>query len=1296
MVSINLSYLLLIFAVISRSILADDSSALAGKSFSTRSSVSVMFRNGGSYVSHIHESYSAEQRRAKLDYQVIKATDDKTFKDIQPEQGSITYEPQTDTLLLFDSTNYKCRQTNLEEIVKIFRLEVPDQEPDLVADAYIIGPARLLFFIDKHAHEMKLETLEQPLSVRNIPVQAYSFKYRTKYDTIDFKVLYSTESLTADSRTTPLSVIMISSETIKSNQNEQVALIVEYFKFEIIKPNIAGTNRLQTWYDPFMIEPATSCSEALANKATDIFGYKIQNDVRFSFRADFSIGKFPFSAFVSYDAKSDVLRYDLVNSIGTSGVGKQLFNLNQNRMYHIMEKRPNSATTMDKLLDLSLDVDSTSQCLSANILPTPQNNNIKPFSLGKLLVGSDKFVYMGRAQVRGIDVKVYETHSGGLPYWLEQPMVYRSKESNDLNVRNPETGLLKSDINIYYTVLLYFAERDDNHPLVLIELYKMDAVKSITWSKQTIRINNFVWDLDFRTAYGDDIKQLFSLQGACSSSSKNQNYAKVELLLESENIDAETALVNSEVDSNNIRYLSLLAAVQDTFKLPAQMIYDLESKVMRAHKSTISSGKNNKLSIAVTFRVSEQVEDMAELVYLGQGRYNRLYKGEPLNSLVRSFQACFFLSAHRKANIFFGYNPTTKRCIIALEPIEGDGLKPNCFDLKPKEEMEIYRVNHVKDPEPNFWIRRMYRSRNKIEFLGHRLTLDNLSNDRAKEIHSIDFLVKRYEVDESDYKNSVSTGNKNDKNELQIKTNKIDGYGLIIEEYENKRISPASLSSHNWSPLRGDLEDKSPTMTFRQCEEACAANLNCKSYSVCLKDHELECVISSISLRSPDVIKQIEENGKIARRGERVKIVLNGIDHIKTELIKNPTCELYNMIFMDLFKKSPVIYNCTFANRRLYPVKDLEECARLCVEKNLKIWRNDIANATKAISSIDPELAGLSEKGFLSAYMNHLREISGQINRSFQYLDKTKIQTLSRDKIERIQNGVLDMDKIDSELVEGYCFIGEKFNEQERKVSDSNDKYNPQDVDQYIQLDKYNFKFDLFYEKQYGVRLKESPMSTKQNEAYRLAYGEGEEATDESYSILKQMIEQGDNFQEILYFDEIECARYCFTQSWGPWPACRSFDITIELSKHNTYVSRCTLNSITLRQAVSTSRLDLIDGDITKTGLLQVYHFEPRPGLALYESDLNTNLEIVQGETLRQRAMKKMSYRIGGFGTFVILLVALTGGILIGIKLGQKMNEKIVDGLEGSVFQRDRDSLVRRTTEIEFNNIVEEEEVVRQ
>lgn len=1304
MISTNLPYLLLIVTLISATRAeADDSSALVGKSFSTRSSVSVVFKNGGTYTSHIHESYSAEQQRAKLDYQVIKATNNKALRDIKPEQGSITYEPKTNTLLLFDSNSLKCRETNLEELANIFRLETPDQEPELVADDYIIGPARLLFFIDKHAHEMKLETLDTPLLIRNIPAQAYSFKYKTKYDTIDFKVLYSTDSLTANSRTTPISIYMIFEGAMKG-ESEQIALVVDYFKFEIIESiNAAGVDRVETWFDPFMIEPATSCSQALASKAIDIFGDKIQSDVRCSFKANFDVGKFPFSAYVSYDARSNILRYDLVDPKGTSGVKRQLFNLNQNKMYHVMERLSNSATEIDKILGLGLDADSTRQCLSANILSSRPVKDIRPFSLGKLLVGSDKFVYMGRAQVNGIDVKVYETHSGGLPFWFEQPIVYRSNRDNNdnsLHVRNPETGLLKSNINIQYTVLLYFAERDENHPLVMIELYKMDSVKSITWSKQTIKINNFVWDLDYRTAEGDNMEQLFSLQDVCSSSSQSENYyAKVKLLLESASVDSETVLSKSDVANNNIRYLSLLAAIQETFNLPAQMIYDLESRILKPHNSVVSAGKTNKLLVAATFRVSEQVEDSVELVYLGQGKYNRLYKGEPVNNLIRSFQACFFLAAHRKANIYFGYNPATKRCIVILEAITtGDeSNKPSCFDLKPKEEMEIYRINHVKDKEPNYWIRRMFYSRSKLEYLGSKIKLEGLSNELTNGIHSIDFIVKHYDVDESEYKRSISTGDKVEKNEYQIKTNKIDGYGLIIGEYENKRVSPASLSSYNWNPLSGDLGDKSSAMTLQQCQAACAANLNCKSYSICLRDYELECIISSSSsFRSPDVIKQIEENGRVAKRGDRVSVILNGIDHIKTDIIKNPTCELYNMNFMDLFKKGvSMTFYATFINRRIYPVKDLEECARLCVERNLLIWRNDIAQSGNVVSKFDLK-SEESKSSFLKTYMSHLKEFGEQINKAFHYLDRTKLQTLPKDIIDKFQNRVLEIDKIDERLVEGYCIVGDRLNEKDRQVLDENNKYDPQVMDEYAPLDKYWFKFDLFYEKQHGVKLLATPMSIKQFEAYRMAFSDDND--DDSYYILKQMIEEGDNFQETLYFDEIECARICFTQSWGPWPACRSFDITIEL-KNDEYVSTCTLNSITLRQAVSTNRLDLIDDDTTKTDVLQVYHFEPRPGLALDESYLNTKLEIIEGEiTFKQRGNKKSSYRIGGFGTFFIFLLALTGGILVGIKLGQKLHEKIDQngGFGGvSMFQRDRDSLVRRTSKIEFNNIVNDEEVVR-
>lgn len=1320
--SMNISYilaniLLLLLLSISyhQTTSAADSSALVGKSFSVRSSVTVIFENQESYTTRIHESYSAEQNRAKLDYQVIKGTkiNNDVIKDIQPEKGSIYYEPQTETFILFDPTRLDCKETNLEEIAKIIKLEVPDQEPDLVADDYIIGPARLLFFIDKHSHEMKLLTLEKPWSVRNIPCEIYIFEYQTKYELFKFYVYYSSDSLSKQTSTngreeTPLMVMI----EFVGGKNKQAVLIVQYFDFEIIKKgNTAGINKVQTWYDPFIIEPVTSCSQALANKAIDIFGNKNQNEVKFSFKAEFDIAKFPMSAYVSYDAKLGILRYDLIDETGSSGVIAQLFDLHQNKMYHVMEKKQNSKTTIDEILNLSLNDDSTTQCLTAKIVPSLArlDKSSNPFSLGKLLVGSDKFVYLGRAQVRGLDVKVYEAHVGGLPFWFEQPVVYKaSRDKENEYVRNPENGLLKSDVNIQYTVLLYFADKQDNNPLVMIELYKMDSLKSITWSKQTIKINDFVWDLDFRTAHGDDMERLFSLQELCSSKPSFRN-AKVDLLLESENIDTQTALSTSNIANNNIRYLTLLSAIQDTFNLPAPMIYDLESRILKPHNSPIllsDSKIANKLLMGAAFRVSELTEEMAQLIYVGQGTDKQRYSCKKVVYVTRSFQACFFLAAHRRANTYFAFNSATKRCVVTLNPIEDDNSqdvvddsKQDCFYLNSKEKMEVYRTNHVKDPEPNYWIKSMYYSRNRLQYFGSKLKLDDLSDDKANELSSIEFTVKHFAVDEKDYKVSISTGDKSDKNLMLVKTDRIDGFGLIGggEIEDNKRVSPVSLNSYNWSPLTADLEDKSSTMTLQQCEAACAANLDCKSYSICLKNNELECIISKMSFRSPDVIKQMNEKGKQVRRGEKVSVVLDGINQIKTELIKNPTCQLFNMIFLNLFRKeTSIIIWRSFRNRRIYPVKDIEECAKLCVEKNLLIWQDDTHQSAEAFSKFNSKF-DISKEDLIGTFLNQHRKKIEQINRSFYYMDKTMLLPLSKNIVDKVENRILELDKIDSTLVEGYCIVGENLKEDEKKSLEDNNKYDQQDKDVNIPLSSYLFKFDLFYEKQYGVQLLASPMSTKQSEAYKLVFREGSEATDETYSIVRQMTEQGNNFQETLYYDSSGCAKVCFLQSWGPWPACRSFDIIIEIKNDGVYASKCILNSITLRQAVSTNRLDLINDDTKDNpNVLQIYHYEPRPGLARDESDLSAKSEMIQGESIEQKSLQKLGYKIGGLGTFLIVVIALTGGILTGIKLGQKLNEKIWNALSGgsSIFHRDRDSLVRRTSRIEFNNIVNDEGVV--
>lgn len=1264
--------------------LADNSETLKGKSFSLRTSVSILFRNGDRYVNRIHESYSAEQKRAKLNFQQIKsAAMKKNSLDGQPEQGTIYYEPKTESFLLFDTSSLICKPTSMEELEKIIRLEVPDDDLDLIGREHIIGPARLLFFLDKHENKMKLDFSP---NTRNMDSQMYSFDYQTKYDKIKFKVIYSSESLAVHGKTIPIMVVML----FPDRKDDQVALVIDFFSFEIIRTDEPEVYTNQVIYDPFIIEPATSCSQVLADKAIDLFKDKQQDTARFSFRADFDINKYMMTSYVAYDARLDILRYDLLVEDGRSGVRRQLYNVRQNKMYHAMEKRMGSETLVDKVLDLGLKGDETRQCMVAKIMHVMSDKNSKPFTLGKLLVGSDKFVYLGKARVRGLDVKVYETNDGGFPFWFEQPVVYKADKNSYEQQRNPEIGLLKSAENIKYTVLLYFAEREENHPLVLIELYKMDKAKSVTWAKQSIQINDFVWDLDLEQSEGG-VRDLFSLQEHCSSDSGLKYYAKAELLLESDNLDSETALSSTNVANSNIRYLALLSAIQNTFNLPAPMIYDLESKILTPHKT--NSQKANKLLMAVSFRISEQVDNLIELIYIGQGGQRRLYKGDKVVTVTRSFQACFFIAAHRRANIYFAYNPNTKSCVIILDPIlsaEVDDSNQDCFNLGPKEKLEVYRINHKQDKESNYWIKKMYHSRSKLDYLGSKMKLDDLSDNNERKF--MDFIVKRFDVDERDYKMSISTGDKNSKNNLQVQTDKIVGYGLIAsEELRNKRVAPAALNSYNWSPLSEDLKDKRSVMTLQQCEAACVADLDCQSYSICVKDRELQCIISRTSFRSPDVIKQLEEKGKNAKRGDKISVVLDGVAQTKSELVKNSACELYNMIFLNLFY-NPILVMNTFTNRRIYPVKDQEECAKLCLKQNIQVWREDVSGLAKSVVN----LAEKNDQGndFMVKMLDRHRRATQQISTGFHYLDRARLSTLSKVVAEKVQDRILEEDKMDIDSIEGYCIVGERLKDREKKALEEHDKYDESEVKEYINLSMYTLKFNLFYEKQHGVHLLASPKSNEQAQAYRLVHRKDPDVTEGDYTTLRRMLEANDNFQETLYADETKCALICFIQSWGPWPACRSFDVIIEF-KLGEYVSRCSLNSITLQQAISTNRLDLIN-DNTNENVLQVMHFEPRPGLALDEANLNKYLSVLEERSLNQSAGSKLGYRVGGWGIFFILLLAFVGGTVFGVKvLGWKLHQKISERL-GGMENRDRDELVRRTSKIEFNNIVNDEGAIRQ
>lgn len=1332
----NLSILLAASIVASSFILSqaresdDFINPLEGNSFSLRGSVSNMLNSGNFLESYLEENYSHEQSRAKVNFELKTRSLNEKLVNLRPNWGNYYFDSTSSASLIFNGNNLKCEQFDRKQFLDMLFLYLPElydfDSPVRFAPNHIVGAARLIFFIMKHRHELVLKKAnDNTLKIRNIPAELFKLTYQTRDSKVEleFSVFFSSTDLKADSKSALPIQIMV------DNRHNEDLIIIDYRSIEIL----SSDNNQQYYtaqlfrtssgvqFDPFVFEPISGCSKALSpNVEEDLFKEYVRDTVKFSFRAEIEM-KLPSSddksvspnivlikTFVAYDAKLNSMVYDVLGSSVVadvrkiSGIRKQIFNFNQNRMYHTVERVQNSDNYLDKILQVSRENilgesfdarTDTMQCVVAKIFADQVSTDA--ISIGKLLLGADKFVYLGKAQVREIDALVYEvSHADSAPFWLDQPVQYKTS-SGEYKTRMPNSKRGDSKLNI----LAYFGARDKQHPLLLLELYQVDMINLSIFDKQTIHIYDFSWDLNYQAPNGEMIQDLFSMEDRCSNNLGKNQYPRIELMLENKDF------VDFELDSSNklevpaVRALALQASLQETFKLPATMIFDIETKLFKNQQSVVS------LMLLASFRVAEHYDVLAELTYIGRGEPYLLYRGEHVETRARSFQGCFFQAAHiRGANVYFGYDSIQQVCAIDLVPVAKKIVKngkemPPAFVIFEKDDdsggsvsgmnMEIYRTNHVVDKFIDLgfakrWLDSLAIQKNKLKLLGTEMVLkDVIDCSNSVEMSSMKFKIVGAYIDESSYKTSskMQISNNSDQEESDkaskiLQNDQIVGFGYSYDDkgkYTDNDLVKLML------PLRADAIE----LTQDQCETACLTDYDCKSYSVCIFAGKVQCLLSKISIKAPSIFEQVMKNINSKEIDLRIeeprKDSTQKAQKVSTvKLVKYANCEIRGKNFLNLFRKPEQVRHI-FTNRRVLPVDSENDCAELCFTRNIQLMRDETGSPmNKKLNSnhgqiTNEEIIGLVDKHY---------DLARKVCKAFLYLNLMNVRGSDGELDSKLKERILpkDLDKLNS-WTKGYCIVGDQTNDLEREELRQNKMLNEnfeESIDNVKNIGisaKFNIhylKYNYFYEKQHGIRLFNSPMTSQEMQAYKtvkiLVKPDVPTILNSDSTQIKQSLESiisyidyGFNIQETILANEAKCAKVCYLQSYGPWPACRSFDLSIELNNHNQYISRCYLNSLTLEEAYHNEQtigaLRLVDHDQVSDMQLQKWHYEPRKGIANDELEIVEDLQLYEMRKLYSK-YGSLPIRIHTLGALCMAILGIVSGVILAFQIEARFLRK--------------------------------------
>lgn len=1231
-----------------------------GTSFALTTSMSGLDEREGSFKYTITEAYSEAQGRSKIDYVTIWETDWQKSKKI-PKSG--TFYIDSDKFLLVDRDKRTCSVSSRQVATTLFSLDAIERDTTESKTAMpISGPARLLFFLDRHRNEMTKSNLTD-LEVRNIPCVMYKLEVSDiRVGIVRFEIYYKA------SKTTPAGSSRAQIPLQLAMEAGDISVIYDFLSAENL--NGAQVETYQSYgaqFDRFAIEPGLGCGQHLEEE----HGHQLDLDkvdlMSFSFTAEVDKPKTreKMDLVVAYESSTCALRVDKHSAI-------TLTNYYLGLTYHILDTQKEFSPSAQRMIeDIRQEQDKQLACVVVENMPFNQK---VPFNLGELLLGATKFMYLGRAKVRGLEVSAYEAYDSKWPIWFRQPMVFHRGnlgQMNDIRLVRPTNQGLDSTLS---TVVYVISEPDgkEKNPNSIGHIVQIDICTmgnhNVCSPEATISVFDFSWQVNVHSATGLSAENYFSLVDLCPAAEVDDNhYGRVDMLsvanFKSQSMFDETLTWLYNIAERNFAYLDV---IQKKLSLPTSMVYDLETTISLGH----SSSTGLPIKMAASFRVAEHEHRMAKLTFLGMGNAKEEYsRPMDLQGSHLTFQGCVFVAAHRKVQTYFAYDPKTGKCLLDARgggggsPSASVSYAPMAFEIQVGAKMEIYRVTHE---EPK-WL----ASYDRLTRLSRGPERLNFLNDREKSTFTmrgvdanIEFQLKSLDVSELNQKSSYQLDDQH-----LPDTNKFPGLGLLVSDQWNRRVLADPLSSNNWQINRRqqvEAEDLKSDMTFGQCRSACLQDFQCNSFSVCIRGHQLECILSSVTFRDPMLVLQIIQSKQDAERAPSGNLTTTfqvNVDETKQiNLRRHPNCELHNKIYLDLFIESARSSQIS-QHRRFHPVSGREECAQMCVNHTLTLLRRDVLNQQQVVSDSSESPRSDQDK------IDDHRSLFSNICKAFMYLDKSKLASLDK-QLQDVIKSQVENAPVDG-YADGFCVIGEEVSASESEAIGEQTNW---ETDKQVALQRYLFKFESFYERQTGVRLRESP------EAHSLArenwLNSKNYLSSNEQLLIRPYTQRGFNSQVFTYKDVQACSLMCFTQSVGLSPACKSFDIIIKRAYKQ--VTICQLNTMSLGEAINGERFDLIEDKMDDD--TQVWHYDPLPGFVTAEVEQQARLWFVHFNW-----HSSSGARLGALTVVCLVVVGLLAGTVLGVTLGSRY---LVHATGGRQEDEQTSELVDNTRTVEFSNLV--------
>lgn len=961
--------------------------------------------------------------------------------------------------------------------------------------------------------------------------------------------------------------------TVESSTNRSL-LAVDFYVIEPVRPT--PFQGLEYYVEPTTL-PLGACALAFEGLKKQL--YRPGSLRKFTLEADIidhEHSRSKKALFVAYDSELSALRRDiLIRSVsqldyGGGDYSKTIYELKNGLRYNTKYKlrTVSSEGKSDSRILFRVDDMDTADCTVADI-HSPSLDAPIPF---------ERFALVGAGLVRGLNVDIYMDTAAFLPaMFFTQRLYYDETEWIHEGVGGKE-----------FTIVYYFSTKDLTDRQNSSTLLRMDIFMDERLVKQ-IDIFNQIWRLS-EAPNGDKPRELFSIHHSCTPrfDTKEASQMEAETVIDLTmklDYEADKKLTGqramSLLDSTPFRNDAILRGFSRASPtLSATQIGELRSFIRRPDKSE----PEVDFSILVSARLHLMNANAFKPTMVSYGSIHSVYRPE---EDIDNFEECFNEACRRRKtdHVLFAFTEAGV-CYIDDQPI---------FELKNDADL-------MKGASPSFTYSNIFRLEPKESPI-RVMQVDFIERDWTKKSRRQTWMEIEKELLSSSFLLPLDEPTTVDGSEFVALLCRVTNMELHEER---------STLAGSYAPLEGVgldsghlISEAGATMDTNACRVACLGDLECQSYSTCVRDSQLECVLSSVDFRDDNLVAKVRAqqtqtasaSGKDKTLRFDLEISNEELDQRVVKLKLDRKCRIHKKRPIDMF--IPKYKMGVALNQEIFiQVDSIQDCANRCLHMNLEFRKKVLAS-------------GSNQAEIGNAPAKHEQD-------SKKWCEMFKFFDVDGSTIGANLKRTYAFSKA------GLCVLPRESASIPKAQADASNDEAVLDTSLIVSMDVLEFAYINLYKAHAGVRM--------------LAVWQEDELTNGKQN-------RAENFQSQQVMPSLEsCAKACFMQTSSLKPGCKSFGYVNLNDDSEPMSTLCHFNSMSLSEAEQMGVYDeLVETDQHNS----IVHYEPHAAFFMNSSILKQDYE---GGPVPKSRTSHSSLR-SNFALMLVIIVGSASGLMLSVKL---------------------------------------------